>query len=179
MNEPIDELYFNWLYAKVARHNVTTPSNRYQSLLYALHSTEFVWLVTGDDNRAQEGKNLRRDFFRESRITEPDDSWIFLDCSILEMMIALAQRLEFQTEDLNATEWFWTFLDNLGLSDISDAVYHENAYRIPQILDLFVWRLYDDLGRGGLFPLNETTHDQRKLELWYQFCEYVIDHDIS
>lgn len=179
MSEPIDEAYFNWLYAKVAWHDVHTPSTTYQSLLFVLHSTEFVWTVVGDDNRAEEGKELRTQFLREAYEPRIHDAWIFLDCSVLEMMIAFAARLSFQTEGLDTRGWFWKFMENLGLSELTDGQWAREGYRVPLALDKFVWRLYPPTGQGGLFPLMNTDNDQRKVELWYQFCEYVIENDIS
>ena len=178
MSEPIEDLYFNWLYDKVAWREVVTPSTSYQSLLYVLHSTEFVWLISGDDNRAEDGQQLRRDFLKELNLAEPEEPWMLLSCSVLEMLIAFSLRTEFQTAT-SSSDWFWIFLDNLGIAEISDATYSENSSIIPPILETFVWRQYNSLGHGGIFPLYESEHDQKEVELWYQFCEYVIEQDIS
>ena len=179
MDEPVEELYFNWLYSKVAWHDVRTPSTTYHSLLYLLHSTEFTWLISGDDNRAKEGKELRNDFFRESRTIRPDGDWLFLECSVLELLIGFAKRAEFQTEQKDARDWFWTMLENLGLADMNDGAWRDRSHLASIYLDTFIWRTYDELGRGGLFPLRQTARDQRKIEIWYQFCEYLIDQNIS
>jgi hypothetical protein len=178
MGEPIEDLYFNWLYAKVAYRRPSTPSTRYQSLLYFLHCTEFVWLVSGDDNRAEEGRELRREFLQESSI-QLEESWMLLDCSVLEMLIAFSRRAEFNT-DISAERWFWIMIDHLGLSDISDSTYseQETADVLGPALENFIWRLYDRNGRGGLFPLRHPLEDQRKVEIWYQFCEYLVEQGL-
>jgi hypothetical protein len=175
MNEPIENLYFNWLYSKVASTEVPTPSLTYLKLFRLLHTSEFVWLVSGDDNRAEDGLELRKQFLRESFIKH-ETPWIEIECSVLEMLIAFSKRAEFQT-DLTAREWFWIFLVNLGLSELNDA-----ASRIDQtvsdVLDVFVWRTYNFDGAGGMFPINNPRRDQRKLEIWYQFCDYLIDQEL-
>lgn len=176
MDEPIEEVYFNWLYSKVASVDVTpTPSLTWVTLIRDLHNTEFAWLITGDDNRAEEGLDLRVEFFRESGLDQ-DSPWSSVPCSVLEMMIAFSRRASFASE-LSPREWFWIFLENLGVAEYSD-----NRLGISQIvnevLDPFIWRTYDTHGNGGMFPLNEPEHDQTTVELWYQFCEYVVENDI-
>lgn len=175
MNEPFEEFYFNWLCAKVERMRPTTPSNSYFRLLKILQNTEFVWLLSGDDNRAADGQELRREFLIAAEL--PDNKeWRFHEgCSIFEMLIAFSRRAEFQTAIL-ARDWFWEFLDNLGLSDFNDA-FDVSDDIIDDILYQLVWRTYEYDGLGGLFPIGTPKHDQRNVEIWYQFCDYLVDQD--
>lgn len=176
MNEPIEEVYFNWLYSKVASVDVPTPSLTYWTLLRDLHSTEFVWLLSGDDNRAEDGLDVRREFYRQIRFDQ-DDPWMHVNCSVLEMLIAFARKAEFQTQ-MRAREWFWIFMENLGLNDLNDAQ-HGVTKQVSEVMDAFIWRTYRRNGQGGgLFPLRRTKHDQRKAEIWFQFCEWVIEKEI-
>lgn len=174
MGEPIESVYFNWLCAKVMLLENPTPSLTFWKLLRKLHSTEFVWLIPNDDNRVEDGLELRHEFVREMNI-EVDPEWSKLDCSILEMLIAFSRRAEFQT-DISAKDWFWMFMEHLRLADCNDAS-DVNPSVIDEILYQFVWRTYDYNGVGGLFPLHETNHDQRKVEVWYQFCEFLVDQE--
>lgn len=176
MGEPIEEVYFNWLYSKVASISVPpTPALTYITLLRDLHQTEFIWLLPGDDNRAEEGLELRNEFLKASRVSQ-DPPWFDVPCSVLEMLIAFSNRAAYQTE-ISAREWFWILLNNLGIGDLSD-----NCLGITQtvnsVLDTFIWRTYDVNGEGGMFPLSDPSCDQRHLEIWYQFCEYVVDQDL-
>lgn len=176
MDEPLEELYFNWLYSKVARIDVpSTPGITYLTLMRALHNTEFVWMLIGDSNRAEEGLELRNDFYRESG-EEQDPSWLGMPCSCLEMLYAFAIRASAQTES-SAHYWFWYFLEALGIGELSD-----NHVGISQhageALETFLWRTYDSEGFGGLFPLPDTNSNQKDVELWYQFCEYVLENDV-
>lgn len=176
MDEPIEEVYFNWLYQKVASVAWPTPSLTYWTLLRDLHSYEFVWLIPGDDNRAEDGLDIRKEFIIQSRL-EQDPPWMSMGCSVLEMFIAFSRRAEFQT-DLNAREWFWIFISNLGLEELNDAAAGISR-KAADAVDRFIWRTYRRDGNGGgLFPLKNTDHDQRKIELWYQFFEYLEDQEL-
>lgn len=175
-DEPIENVYFSWLCSKVDSVDVPTPSTTHWKLLKELHTFEFVWLLPGDDNRAEDGLDLRREFLYQSQFEE-DQYWMNTGCSILEMLIAFSRRAEFAT-NLDAHEWFWIFLVNLGLDEISDAS-NKNGTKISDILDQFVWRTYNRDGSGGMFPLDNPEQDQRKIELWYQFCSWIIEKDIE
>lgn len=175
MSEPLENLYFNWLCAKVVFNENPAPSNTYWRLLRTLHNTEFVWLLSGDDNRAEDGLELRREFILQVDAPDYPEWRRNPGCSMLEMFIAFSRRAEF-ISSVPATEWFWEFMKNLGLEDFNDA-YLNNTEIIDDILDTFIWRTYDYNSSGGLFPLNKADKDQREVELWYQFANYLIDQD--
>jgi hypothetical protein len=167
MRAPFDELYFNWLCAKVLKPG---RGSTYIDFLAILHRTEFVNVVYLDRHRTSEGIDLRLDFRDECDIAlEPD----YRDepCSVLELLIAFAKRLEFQTRQ-PVRRWFWEFMENLNLTGYTQ-VSAEDEVVIMDILDTWIWRQYEPNGQGGLFPLMETPNDQRKVELWYQFAEYA------
>ena len=175
MDEPIEDAYFNWLHSKVDSTDVPTPSLTHYTLLRVLHSIEFVWTVVGDDNRAEDGLDVRREFLRN--VDLPEEQWTHMPCSVLELLIAFSRKAAFQT-DISDREWFWIFLDNLNLAEMTDAR-NNVAERVYDRIEKFIWRLYRPNGRGGLFPLEHTERDQRKVELWYQFCEYVDERERS
>lgn len=168
MYEPIESEYFQWLCAKVLDSN----TREYELLLAILFDTEFTWMndVPADKHRVSDGLELRYDYLRERSIKHTAlDS---IPISILEVLLAFADRAAFQT-DMPASDWFWTFLGNLGLKHfkhISDT----DKVLIEEILYTFTWRIYEPNGYGGLFPMDHTENDQRGIEIWYQFCEYII-----
>jgi hypothetical protein len=179
MDEPLENAYFKWLCAKVIQNQQpSTPSLTYWKLLKLLHGTEFVWLLVGDDNRAMDGLELRDDFIFECHKSVDLTEWRReLGCSILEMLIAFSRRAEFDTE-IPAQDWFWEFIDNLGLKECNDGSdFKEDDIEI--ILDRFVWRTYNVKGEGGILPIsNPHKHgDQRKIEIWHQFYNYLLDQD--
>ena len=175
MNEPLENLYFNWLYSRVAEFNARTPSLTFDTLFKTLHNTEFVWLVTGDDNRAEDGKELRREFLVMGRIPDDPDWRLHFPCSVFEMLIAFSRRAERNTGS-PAIEWFWEFINNLNLANVNDASGVEPD-EIQDTLMLFLWRNYLPNGDGGLFPLKNPKCDQKKQEIWQQFCDYLVDQD--
>jgi hypothetical protein len=169
MGEPLESLYFDWLYAKVMLSN--TPAELYSDLLQTLYDTEFIWLILGDDNRVEDGLMLRREFCQNTGISISDFGFMS-GCSVLEMMIAFSRRAEFQT-DINANEWFWEFVSELNLSQYYNERF--NKMQVDNILSNFVWRTYSYNGEGGMFPLNGAQTDQRDIEIWYQFCAYLVE----
>jgi hypothetical protein len=171
MREPIEHLYFNWLCAKV----LPGSGSAYHKLMVILHKTEFVWVVPADRHRASEGIYLREDFLSESGL-ESELAWREEPCSMLELLIGFAKRASFQT-GASVKTWFWDFMENLNLIEYRQ-VSKKDRLVIADILDSFIWRQYDPSGRGGLFPLDSTPNDQRNVEIWYQFAEYVLEHSL-
>lgn len=176
MSEPIDNHYFNWLCTKAYNIHERSPQLQFKNLLRELHHIEFVWLILGDDNRAEDGRDLREEFLRDARI-EPSDNWLNESCSVLEMLMAFSRHAGFQT-DRHPREWFWEMLDNLGLAECNDSKRHNSSF-IQDTIERFVWRTYEFNGRGGLFPLENAAVDQRTIEIWYQFSAYAIEQQYA
>jgi hypothetical protein len=173
MNEPLENLYFNWLCAQVLQIRHRTPSNTYDTLFKTLHNTEFAWLLSGDDNRAEDGKDLRREFLISGDIPDHPEWRTQVPCSVFEMLIAFSRRAEFNSET-SAHEWFWEFLRNLNLHQAHDSS-GVDPLEIQEVLEHFMWRNYRSDGDGGLFPLRDSPRDQTEVEIWYQFCDYLVD----
>ena len=175
MSQPLDDRYFEWLYSLVAAVRNRNPVRSHWRLMRQLYVKEFVWLIPNDDNRAEDGKELRYEFINEQGIDEVDQAWLDLGCSVLEMMIALARRAAFESDD-EVVEWFWRFIFNLGLNDHTDIAYNSATEReVDNVLDTVIFRTYDADGLGGLFPLTHPRQDQRKVELWYQLAAYLAE----
>jgi hypothetical protein len=160
-----------------------------KELLMILFNTPFIWIITGDDNRAQDGKELRVRFIDQYE----DSIFSFLElnngkkekiindfmeqpCRMLEMLIAFSEKCAFTFEDTlpesSPEFWFSEFLDNL------DITYEEDPKVIDDVLDKLNTRKYERNGTGGLFPIVKGSgrgRDQRNIELWYQFNEYIIN----
>src|SRR5690349_4844113 len=110
--------YLTWLYGQVANPKTRTGPRTYWNLLNQLFNTEFAWFVPNDDNRAEDGRELRAEWTAEEGI-DPDPQWLSLGCNFLELLIGLSRRLAFET-DSNAADWFWQLIRNLGLSGYND-----------------------------------------------------------
>lgn len=171
---PLDEHYLRWLYSKVMPVLERDRSKTYWWIVKQMHSKEFVWFIPNDDNRLEDGRLLRYDFLAEEEL-EPDKAWMDLGCSFLEFLVALVKRLSFE-DGRSTNEWFSELLFNLGLRDHTDEhpLYREE---LDAIMDNVIWRNYSETGTGGLFPLNQPQRDQRKVEIWYQLSEYLIENE--
>ena len=171
----LDERYFKWLYSLVEHEDSRDPSRSFLTLCEVMHRKPFTWLVDFDDNRAEYGKDLRTIFLDETDL-DADNKWLEMECSIFEMLVALAEEAAFQTED-NPHNWFWIFINNLGLNEYSDDVYNDSVHSsVVATLRRFIYREYKPDGRGGLFPLRNPKEDQREVELWYQLSAYLIEN---
>lgn len=173
MSPPLDELYLQWLYNQVAIDG-RDKTQTYWKLCKQLYTKEFLWILPNDDNRLEDGKALRQVFLQDQAINHVDFDWMDLECSVLELMVGLAIRLEHEAGG-KPHYWFWVLLDNIGLIKYNDAVRHYPRKHINEILDVLIFRQYSRHGQGGFFPLRGPCDDQRNVELWYQLCEYVLE----
>jgi hypothetical protein len=167
----LDDQYLTWLYSEVLTVRTRKSSRTFWNLFRHLFSTEFVWFVPNDDNRAEDGRALRLEWATNTK-TEVNSNWLSLGCSFLELLIGLSRRLAFET-DGNGPNWFWHLIDNLGLQGFNDRS-NFKAEDIDEITSTVIWRTYDKSGNGGLFPMRHTSNDQRQVEIWYQLSEYLL-----
>ena len=135
-----------------------------------------------DQCRAEDGVNLRYRFASECDIPydKIDAEFHGVPCSMLEMMVALAVRIEEHImEDSSAGnrvgQWFWNMVVSLGLAAMDDGRFHED--RADYILDRFERRDYEYNGAGGLFTVNHPTEDMRRLDIWYQLMNYLQENE--
>lgn len=143
------------------------------TLIRQLHGTPFRWSVHNDDNRGEDGKELREEFLDEFGYSEPD--WPEVDASMFEVLIALSRRAAYNSYGTPAS-WFWKMLENLGFRHYSDANYNnEIEEEVDEVLQIVLDRTYSEDGRGGLFPLRSPHLDQRRIELWYQLSAYILE----
>jgi hypothetical protein len=174
MSEPIESLYFNWLVAKVTDPHARTPSQTHWKLLLQMQNTEFLWNVARDDNRAEDGMNLRNEYLIQTGEHPPPD-WFIVGCSVLEMIYALSRQAAFK-DGRHPYEWFWEIVENLGLAYLDDASDYDSPF-VADVLDRLVWRTYDRHGNGGMFPIRNPYLDQRRVEIWYQLEGYLAERE--
>lgn len=174
-HQQLDERYIVWLYSQVADSDTADPALTSWNLLRILFRKEFVWTIPNDENRAEDGKELRRRFLTSERLkAEADPDWIEYGCSFLELMVGLAQRLAFLGEG-EPHYWFWRLMENIGVPRYSDNRKRIPERKINEVLDRVMSRSYEPDGTGGFFPLQRTHRDQRTVELWYQLSAYVVE----
>lgn len=174
LRNEINSRYFRWMFDLVCGKRYAKEVS-FRRLLEHLHNTEFIFSIPKDENRAEDGIDLR---YRFVRIIHMEECLDYLDgpCSVLEMMVALAIRMEESVMDDpeygdRTGQWFWGMVVNLGLGSMTDSRYDERY--VDNILDRFLYRDYDPDGRGGLFTVRYTDEDLRLVEIWYQMCWYL------
>lgn len=170
--EKNERSYYNYLVRLVR----TPESKRYTLLLEHLWRKEYYSILPNDQNRAKDGLFLRRE------VNEGQD---FGPCRVLEMLIALSRRMEFQLYgtdyDKTYKDLFWELVNNLDLIKFDnieaakDAMYLE----IDHILTKWIERRYSPDGYGGVFPLNKWKKNdgkQTEVEIWYQMMLYLSEN---
>lgn len=179
MNKPLDDQYLEWLYKLVSSNKEREgPRSRWQ-LLHHIHGIPFSWFVPNDDNRAEDGKELREEFIYEAGVNV-EESWLDLECSMLEVLLALARRAAFESSE-PPDEWFWKLIENINLLGLIDRYYDRDAQsQIDEAINRVLMRTYTRDGHGGLFPLRQARRDQRKVEIWYQMASYLLEgHSVN
>lgn len=161
----IDFEYYEWLISQVEIPN----GKSYSHLFERMHNLEFVWTVPNDNNRVQDGLDLRNEFAGKKSL-----DLLLEGATLLEILISLSRRVAFLAEG-TAPQWAWRLLKNLRLHKSHDPFNKHKADRVDDILEAVVWRTYQPDGRGGFFPLSNPKEDQTKVEIWYQMGAYVIE----
>lgn len=173
----LDDAYFEWLYSQIGAVRNKNPERNFWHLCRKLYTTEFTWFVPNDDNRVEDGKELRLEFLTSTRYRLDDPHGLFMDlgCSMFEMLVALAKLAAFESER-SPVEWFWRFMHNLELDEYSDSIFEISIEEeVDEVLARLNDRTYSRNGEGGLFPLRRARQDQREVELWYQLSSYLLE----
>lgn len=173
-----DGEYFDVLYDLVAADREEITDMSYRMLLGVLDGVEFRDTRGIDANRIQDAQEMRADLISEMNM---DHTAVrpFPNVSMLEVMIAIADRLGQITGDEDTAFWFWEMVSNLVLDGIDDNEFwsdpegyeDEILDRVDDVIDI----KYDRDGLGGLFLLREgvAPQDMRDTELWYQMQYYA------
>lgn len=178
IRDRITDGYIRWLLDLACGRRFSKQVS-YRKLLLHLHSIEFTYILPMDENRAEDGKDLRWRFVLTHGYEDDQDRVLdILDgpCSVLEMMLALSIRVEEETMDDPAIgdrtgQWFWGMLVNLGLGSMHDSRF--DAEHVDDIIDRFLERDYGYDGEGGLFTVRHCDRDMRDIEIWNQFNMYL------
>ena len=172
---------------------LTSAPITYRRLFGVLQTTEFYWFagdsgIGMDRNRASDGIKLREEYMREFI---PDDLTVKFvggdvltmaeyfnsclgECTVLEMIVALARRMEHHVSERQIDSIFWDILSNLGIEDCDDEAmeYRENDVR--DRIAVMLNRKYGKTGKGSMFPVNDRNFDLRDMEIWRQanlYCQ--------
>lgn len=166
--------YFEWLCGVICDPEYSEYVS-YRKLLSHLHDVEFAYSMPMDQNRAEDGIDLRWRFACERDYM---DCYMDIDgpCSVLEMMVALAIRCEEGIMDDptigdRTGQWFWEMIVNLGLGAMDDRRY--DRHHVDISIDRLLNRDYEYNGKGGLFTVRGSNRDLRDMEILHQLYAYL------
>ena len=172
-----DERYFRRLESMVAPASDRNPARSRPIQLAPLHKTPLdTSTVKLDENRVKDALDLRAQLSEETKAT------IIGPASVLEVLLALCQRLAIQTADLEETldealiETFWLYLSNADMYKFTDEILMGERGAIDEMcdsIDRVNLREYDRTGEGGLFPIGDGYGDIRTMDLWTQAQLYA------
>lgn len=171
--------YFKYLVSIICHPLI---ENRFV-MLDILYRTDFRWSIHNDDNRISDAIELRYNYQEDCSVEEKELLELLnVPCSVIEVICGLAIRMDETLRDpegAHVNRWFWELIDNLGLIDYTDEAYEKGVWSqedVMKILDIFMDRTYDELGRGGLFPRKFCDKDQRITELFSQMNGYLNEN---
>ena len=157
--DDIREQYFAWIY-----HIAVKDGERsYRRLLRYLFQKEYRYTIPFDGNRASDGLYLR------NRCDVCPASDLIGPCSVLEMMVALALRIEenimydYEIGDRTSV-WFTSMLISLGIFHMTDALFDEQY--VGTCIENWMSHNYSYDGHGSLFTLRNPLQDMRTVEIW-------------
>ena len=165
-NIDLEADYFGWLCDQVAAKNGPDVD-----IIDSLYHIQFVWHNQMDMNRYSDGQFLIYRFADENGYSRELISDYFepKECSVLEMMVALALRCEDTfTYDVTYGDrtniWFWEMVNSLGLFETDS---------IEKSMERFMDLEYEPNGKGGLFTIPNCVYDLREIDIWTQLCWWL------
>lgn len=172
----LEDLYFKWLLTRLDPDGV---SEEVAYVCDLLHNCDFERRVGNDINRAVDGANLRKQFMLQYEEANFDphvtNHLMMQECSWLEMLIALADHLDFLYEG-GVEGRFIEMITNLGLDELMTFSHRhrvDDQDYVDAVVEVVDNSKFDRNGFGGIFPLKKADHpDQREVEIWDQHAAY-------
>lgn len=166
--DELEQRYYEWLTGAVPYWR-----SRYSILLRHLYETPFRVTMLMDENRVGDGLSMRARFIWSEHLSADERDLLKKQrpCSVLEVMIGLAQRFEEEYMTQYTGEdpigmWFDPMIRSLGLQNYDDQ--HFDLYGYDLIMQAFLNRTYFPDGRGSLFYIPGIETDMRQVEIWKQ-----------
>lgn len=164
--------YFQYLIWRCGLQQMTKLTN----VFAFLHNIPFTYVLERDDNREEDGCDLRNEYNIPGEFSvEVKEAFFAHWCSVFEMLVGLAIRVDDEIigdpAEEHPEDFFIEMLENLG---IADGRLKENY--IYLMVDRWLKRKFDKDGRGSPFPVHHDHRDQRKLEIWDQMNAYISEN---
>jgi len=193
-NYKINELYFDggsyveWLESFTVDETIDDSRRlSYSKLLDCLWRIIFIPSVGNDDDRAEDGIDLRRRYCdiltRETGVRVRGDAAeeleeIFGECRVLEMLIGLSMRMYDLMQDLgiynSVSHWFWEIIRQVGFDSLDDTNW-VNGRDDAMVREVVGHIMRGDGIRsrsdwaGGWFGIDGWQN----MEIWYQMHAYL------
>ena len=180
-NNSLDHDYHEWLIELVSPAEGLIRG--YDLLLDFLDDSIFYAVVANDENRAYDGLDLRLDYCDEYGLDYSVFDGIRDECTVFEMMVALAKRMEDEIlgdPDLeNRTYlWFQYMVEGLELPKMDDG-HFDLAY-----CEDIIWHFLNRKKRFGknilLFKYHSTKNleiqNPNSIEIWYQMHAFIREN---
>lgn len=173
----LQKIYFRWMSELVLPN--APDREKYSYLLDALNRSTFYFDIPMDENRLQDGIDLRYRFaYLKGYSIELIDLSLCkgASCSMLEMMTALAvkgdESVLYDYETGSRVDYiFKTMITSLGFLSMTNDNFDERYIDIQ--IDRLLNRDYAYNGKGGLFTVNNPRRDMREVDIWYQMSWYL------
>lgn len=151
----------------------------YAHLFEVLHHIDFTWILDRDDNRDEDGLDLRDDYTPPDDFdTETIESFYEQKTSVFEMLVALSIRVDNEYIGDPIEEhpeiFFMEMIKNLGLDCFKGKRYRDQD--VIKIIKIWLDRKFKKNGVGSPFPVRKDSRDQRKLEIWDQMNSYISEN---
>lgn len=171
--------YFNYLLSIIDNGMVED----YTIMLDILYRIDFRWSIHNDDNRAIDGFDIRYNYQEDLGVDGKElEELLLIPCTVIEVICGLAIRMDEIMRDpyeRHINRWFWELLGNLGLTNFTNEAFEKGVWSqedVTKIVDIFMDRTYDELGRGGLFPRKFCGKNQKVTELFAQMNGYLNEN---
>ena len=167
--------YFQYLIWRCGLQRMTKLTD----VFAILHNIPFTYILERDDNREEDGCDLRNEYNIPSEFSvEMEEAFFAHWCSVFEMLIGLAIRVDDEfigdPADEHPEDFFIEMLENLGLTKFVGRRYREQD--VIKIVQRWLDRQFDKDGRGSPFPVHHDHRDQRKIEIWDQMNSYISEN---
>lgn len=171
----MEEMWAEYLECLIARCGLA-KYKKYHKIFECLHEMEYTYVLDRDKNRESDGLGLRKDFINDRHVKFYDE-FINRRCSVMEMMVALAIRVDSHIlcDPMSGEEtpykFFMEMIENLRLNQFSGSRFDDHGIHI--YINKWLNRDFCKNGDGSPFPVIHDKRDQRELEIWDQVNSYI------
>ena len=181
----LDNHYLCWLMNQI--HIEGGGPEGYSKLCEVLQGCAFLTFVRMDENRREEGMDLRDE--AEDDMNTGDIYGITVDdpfpytCSMMELLVVMTRRMHYEMLDseyeADIGKWAVELLTNAGLSGFTNSAFDKDnntRNEAEMIIKDIVYHRYGFDGEGSMFPLRQPKYDQRTTELLTQMNNYLAEN---